>query len=191
MRYKYTYNDVILNPLDYRLKDAIGTTVFASDDVAELLSMANNSYSDRDVYRHTLKHVNTDLSLGEYSPFCVVENAYKDNEVERSKHTHCVAAIIIDRGEGRALNLSKKEVRDKLRGKWIRRKTLTSLNNGECRPDEIRIVGFIGLEESSGVIVLIPKAVLSNTLATADGLELMLHYEYLDGSEIVGWGGNS
>lgn len=186
MKYRYTYNDVILNPLDYRLRDAESITVFASDDVAELLSMANNSYSDRDVNRYTLKHVNTNPSLGEYSPFCVVENAYKDNEAERYKHTHCVAAIIIDRGEGRAPDLSKKEVRDKLRGKWIRRKTLTNLDNVEYRPDEIRITGFIGLEEPSGIINPIPKAVLSNTLTTADGLDLMLHYEYLDGSEIVG-----
>lgn len=187
MRYRYTYNDVILNPQDYRLKNAIGTTVFASDDVAELLSMANNSHSDRDIFRYTLKHINTAPNLGEYSLFSVVDNKYKDNEAERSKHTRCVAAIIIDRsGEPEALDLSKKEVRDALRGKWVRRKTSTSLDVGEYQPDEIRIVGFIGLEKSSEADNPIPKAVLSNTLATADGLELMLHYEYLDGSEIVG-----
>ncbi len=104
---KYTYEDIIINPEDERLKGAIGKEVYYDDK--PILAV---QYANQNVKTGTLIRLN---KKGEQFPFCV-----QRREVEDKFNYVCI--IIKKEPEVKYVpfDLSKKEVRDTLRVKWVK-----------------------------------------------------------------------
>ena len=105
---KYTYADVIIDPNDKRLEGAIGKEVYYSDLPFDVLQGANNNLGVV-----TLSKIDTEQVDG--YPFSVrTENIGLD----------CVCIILKKEPEVKYVpfDLSKKEDRDFLRGKWVKKK---------------------------------------------------------------------
>ena len=142
---KYTYEDIIIDPNDPRLEGAIGKEVYYDDK--PILAV---QYANQNVKTGTLIRLN---KKGEQYPFCV-----QRREVEDKFNYVCI--IIKKKPEVKYVpfDLSKKEDRDFLRGKWVRHKTTGA---------EYQIT------------------VLSNNLAiSCTGEELFECYKFLDGTPV-------
>ena len=73
---KYTYEDIIINPNDPRLENAIGKEVFFHDNPNELLTQANiNNYFSQGVFNKVMHDDNAYLY-----PFSVKYNFDDDAE---------------------------------------------------------------------------------------------------------------
>ena len=141
---KYTYKDIIIDPRDPRLEGAIGKEVYCDDTPFDVLKGAN-----RNKGAGSLSKIDTE-QVDAY-PFSV---DIGDDEI--------VYCCIIIKKEPKVkyvpFDLSKKEDRDFLRGKWIRHK---------MTGDEYQIT------------------VLSNNLAiSCTGNELLKYYTFLDGTPV-------
>lgn len=103
---KYTYADIIIDPQDERLKDAIGKKVYYSDNPSQALIYANTD-------KLTGKLVQ--IYKTNISPFGIVEG--------REKNIY-VCIILKKKLEVKYVpfDLSKKEDRDFLRDKWYKNK---------------------------------------------------------------------
>ena len=106
---EYTYKDVIIDPQDERLKGAIGKEVYYDDK--PILAV---QYANQNVKTGTLIRLN---KRGEQFPFCVQRREAEDK-------FNYVCIIIKKEPEIKYVpfDLSKKEDRDFLRGKWVKKK---------------------------------------------------------------------
>ena len=105
MSNKYTYQDVIIDPNDPRVE--IGAEYYFSDFPADCLGLANSEETDPFAFG-TLKKIDKDL----VSPF----------SLKGGKFFCCMIRKKATKGKYIPFDLSKSEVRDKLRGRWIRHK---------------------------------------------------------------------
>lgn len=140
---KYTYKDIIIDPRDERLKGAIGKEVYYGDIPSLVLDDANNNWQPMKL-----------LGIKRSNCFPFAVNSLSD--------LYCFHCCIIIKKEPKVkyvpFDLSKKEDRGFLRGKWIRHK---------MTGDEYQIT------------------VLSNNLAiSCTGNELLKYYTFLDGSPV-------
>lgn len=106
---KYTYADIIIDPQDERLKGAIGKEVYYDDK--PILAV---QYANQNVKIGTLIRLN---KKGEQYPFCVCRR-----ETENKFDYVCIILKKEQKAKCVPFDLSKKEDRDALRGKWIRHK---------------------------------------------------------------------
>ena len=142
---KYTYEDIIINPEDERLKGAIGKEVYYDDK--PILAV---QYANQNVKTGTLIRLN---KKGEQYPFCV-----QRREAEDKFNYVCIIIKKEPKVKYVPFDLSKKEDRDFLRGKWIRYK---------MTGDEYQITS------------------LSSNLAIGiTGEELLKYYTFLDGTPV-------
>lgn len=103
---KYTYKDIIIDPQDERLKGAIGKEVYYSDNPSQALIYANTD-------KLTGKLVQ--IYKTNITPFGIVEGREKNIYV-------CIILKKEPKVKYVPFDLSKKEDRDALRGKWIKHK---------------------------------------------------------------------
>lgn len=157
---KYSYKDVIIDPADPRVE--IGKEYWFGDAPGELLA---NSNKDKPNCHGVLHDVGED---GEFYPFCVCVDGV--NYIE--------AACLIRKKEPEKkyvpFDLSKPEVRDSLRGKWIRRKPYT-FNPSYCL--EVTIDCFEQVDEGAEGV--------DSIYWTANGInshELFEDWTFLDGT---------
>ena len=139
---KYTYEDIIINPNDPRLENAIGKKVYYSATIKDCIKDANYDFMPC-----KLKDINMNIDV----PFIIeAPNFLTRKEYIIIKKEPEVKYVPFD--------LSKKEDRDFLRGKWIRHKVTG---------DEYQIT------------------VLSNNLAiSCTGIELLKYYTFIDGTPV-------
>ena len=106
---EYTYKDVIIDPQDKRLKGAIGKEVYYDDKPIFAVQYANQNVKTGTLIRLNKK--------GEQFPFCVQRREAEDK-------FNYVCIIIKKEPEIKYVpfDLSKKEDRDFLRGKWVKKK---------------------------------------------------------------------
>ena len=110
MAVKYTYADIIIDPNDERAK--VGEKYWFGDNLSILLNDANEG---RETYE--LTDVNIDFDTNR--PFRIV-----DTDGVTSANFPCLIKPKEPQVKYEPFDLSKKEVRDKLRGKWISHKSL-------------------------------------------------------------------
>nr|DAL34061.1 MAG TPA_asm: hypothetical protein [Caudoviricetes sp.] len=106
---KYTYEDIIIDPRDERLKGAIGKEVFYDDIPILAVQYANQNVKTGTLIRLKKK--------GEPFPFWV-----QRKEVENKFDYVCIIIKKEPKVKYVPFDLSKVEDRDFLRGKWIRHK---------------------------------------------------------------------
>ena len=102
MSNKYTYQDVIIDPNDPRVE--IGAEYYFSNFPADCLGLANSEETDPFAFG-TLKKIDKDL----VSPF----------SLKGGKFFCCMIRKKVSEGKYIPFDLSKPEVRKKLRGAWI------------------------------------------------------------------------
>ena len=104
---KYTYEDIIINPNDPRLENAIGKEVYYGDIPSLVLDDANNNWQPMKL-----------LGIKRSNCFPFAVNSLSD--------LYCFHCCIIIKKEPEVkyvpFDLSKKEDRDFLRGKWVKKK---------------------------------------------------------------------
>ncbi len=135
---KYTYKDIIIDPRDPRLEGAIGKKVYACDLTLGVLQEANGNYNSKILNK---------IVNGVAYPFWASNHPFLCIIIKKEPEVKYVP-----------FDLSKKEDRDFLRGKWIRHKVTG---------DEYQIT------------------VLSNNLAiSCTGKELLKYFTFLDGTPV-------
>ena len=103
---KYTYEDIIINPNDPRLENAIGKEVYYSATIKDCIKDAN-----QDFMPCKLKDINMNIDV----PFVIeTPNFLTRKEYIIIKKEPEVKYVPFD--------LSKEEDRDALRGKWVKKK---------------------------------------------------------------------
>ena len=105
---EYTYKDVIIDPQDKRLKGAIGKEVYYGDIPPLVLEDANHDYPSGTILWN--------IRRSDAFPFTIVSPSHQDSSY---------ACIIIKKEpeiKYVPFDLSKKEDRDFLRGKWVKKK---------------------------------------------------------------------
>ena len=144
---KYTYEDIIINPNDPRLENAIGKEVYYGDIPSLVLDDANNNWQPMKL-----------LGIKRSNCFPFAVNSLSD--------LYCFHCCIIIKKEPKVkyvpFDLSKKEVRDTLRGKWVKHS-----NTG----NEYQITQFSCRNNVWTAI--------ANT-----GEELLKYFTFLDGSPV-------
>ena len=132
---KYTYYDIIIDPRDPRLEGAIGKEVYCNDTPFDVLQGANEN-------KGTGILTKIDRAQVDCFPFSVnIDN----NEI--------VFCCIIIKKEPEVkyvpFDLSKKEDRDFLRGKWVRHKTTGveyQITQFSCRNNVWTVIANTGEE---------------------------------------------
>ena len=150
----YSYADVIIDPADPRVE--IGKEYYFSDVPGDVISKAL-----KDDYARKL--IGISKKIGNPLPFMLENNDWAWACLIRKKEQKYVP-----------FDLSKPEVRDRLRGKWIRRKPYTS-NPNYCR--EVPIDCFEQVDEGAEGI--------DSIYWTANGInshELFEDWTFLDGT---------
>lgn len=150
----YSYADVIIDPADPRVE--IGAEYYFGDNVGQLLHGARTGWETR-VLRDVCK------TTDEYSPFYNGSSGFS-----------CIIRKKEPKKKHVPFDLSKPEVRDRLRGQWIRRKPY-SFNPGYCL--EVVIDCFEQVDEGAEGLDSIYWVV--NGISA---LELLEDWTFLDGS---------
>lgn len=102
---KYTYEDIIIDPNDERAK--VGEKYWFGDNLSFLLNDANAG-------RETFELTDVNIDFDTNRPFRIV-----DTDGVTSANFRCLIKPKEPQVKYVPFDLSKKEVRDKLRGKWI------------------------------------------------------------------------
>lgn len=107
---KYTYKDIIIDPQDERLKDAIGKEVYYDDKPMLAVQHANQNVKIGTLIK---------VKKGEQFPFCV-----QRREAEDKFNYACIILKKEPEVKYVPFDLSKKEDREALRDKWTKHKYL-------------------------------------------------------------------
>lgn len=105
---KYTYADVIIDPNDERVK--VGENYWCSDNPNKVIYDANVGVKTYKLF---------DIEIDSDYPFTIV-----DTDIVAYENYPCLIKPKEPQVKYVPFDLSKKEVRDKLRGKWISHKSL-------------------------------------------------------------------
>lgn len=164
---EYTYADVIIDPNDKRVK--IGERYYFADTPKEALELANNYEASNYEASNELANVFTDNAspfvskTGDYGYACLVKSLLEGNEGALQDYSYtCMIKVKEPQVKYVPFDLSKKEVRDKLRGQWLEKKDKTA-------EFDVNIIAF-----DEGY-----QAWLANGLTSAD---LLAQFTFLDGT---------
>lgn len=146
MSNKYTYQDVIIDPDDPRVK--IEAEYYFSDFPGDCLYLANSEEAGPFDFG-TLEKIDKEL----VSPF----------SLKGGKFFCCMIRKKASEGKYIPFDLTRKEIRDKLRGRWIRHK---------FQGHELCINAFFGDKVKSDMF----------TIMAFDAKQLFNEWEFLDGS---------